>query len=97
MKIQKLMQDVLGGVLGVVGMIASLVRGDKKGAAPGDLPARGKGPKPPAVKEITKETEVKHPAVIKKKRAGKPLAARKAPPAPTAEKVGAAAKVTRAR
>jgi hypothetical protein len=94
MKIKKLMQDVLGGALGVVGMIVSLVRGGKGGAATGDLPARGKSPgrkKPPVARGGTKEAEARHPAVVKKKKAGKPVAARKATPAPTAEKKGAAA------
>jgi hypothetical protein len=98
-KINKLMQDVLGGALGVIGMIVSLVRGGKKGAAPGALPAREKGlgrKKPPVAKGGMKEAEEKHPAVVKKKRAGKPVAARKATPAPDAEKGGAAAQATRA-
>jgi hypothetical protein len=99
MKIKKLMQDVLGGALGVVGMIVSLVRGGKEGAAPGDLPARGNGPgrkKTPVATGGTKEAEAKHPAVFKKKRAGKPVTARKATPAPATGKGGAVAQATRA-
>jgi hypothetical protein len=50
MNIMKQLKDLLGGALGVVGMIGSLLRGGKERAAVAGRPAKGKGPgrkKPP--------------------------------------------------
>ena len=87
MNIMNKLKDILGGALGFVGMVVSLLRGGKEGAAAADRPAKGKGTgskKPPAAKGETEEAKARHSAVAKKKKAGKPVAARKATSTPVA-------------
>ena len=85
MNIMNKLKDILGGALGFVGMVVSLLRGGKGGTAAAGRPAKGKGTgskKPPVAKGETEEAKARHSAVAKKKKAGKPVAARKATPPP---------------
>jgi hypothetical protein len=100
MNIMKKLKDILEGALGFVGMIVSLLRGGKEGAAAAGPPAKGKGTgskKPPAAKGGTEEAKAKHSAVAKKKKAGKPVAARKATPPQVAGKRGTSAPATQVK
>jgi hypothetical protein len=96
MTIQKKLQDILGGALGLVGMIESLLHGDNEGAAAAGPPAKGKGTvskKPPVakVRTGTAKAKAKPSAVVKKKSVKKPVAAKKATQPPVAAKKGTAA------
>jgi len=98
MNIMNKLKDMLGGALGVVGMIVSLLRGGKEGAAAAGRPAEGKGTgskKAPVAKG--EKAKAKPSDVVKEKRVGKPVAARKAPPPPVADKGGTAAPATRVK
>jgi hypothetical protein len=100
MKIQKQLQDILGGALGLVGMIESLLHDGKKGAAVAGQPPKGKGTgskKQPVVKGETEEAKAKHSTVVKKKSVKKPVAAKKANPPPVEGKGSPAASPTRVK
>ncbi|HLO25252.1 MAG TPA: hypothetical protein VK187_04010, partial [Geobacteraceae bacterium] len=89
---------MLGGALGVVGMIESMLHGVKEGAAAAGTPAKGKGTgskKQPVAKEGTGEAKAKRSAVAKKKSVRKPVAAKKATPRAVAVKEGTAAPAKR--
>jgi hypothetical protein len=74
MKMRKLLQDVLGGALGLVGMIVSLARGDKPEVT--STAARGD----------TEKEKGKHVAIVRKKTAKKQETARKTAPAKAPKK-----------
>ena len=100
MTIQKKLQDILGGALGLVGMIESLLHGDNEGAAAAGPPAKGKGTvskKPPVAKVGTAKAKAKPSAVVKKKSVKKPVAAKKANPPPVEGKGSPAASPTRVK
>lgn len=100
MNITKKLQDMLGGALGIVRIIVSLLRGGKGGAAAAGRPAKGKGTgskRPTVAKRETGETKAKHSAVVKKKKVRKPVAARKATPPSVTGKGGTAAPATRVK
>ena len=74
MKIQKLLQDVLGGALGFVGMIVSLVRGGRPKVTSTEA-------------RVHNEKEKgKHGTIVRKKTAKKQEAARKTAPAKVPKK-----------
>jgi hypothetical protein len=90
MKIRKLLQDVLGGALGFVGMIVSLARGGKGSAKPKatSTEARGDGEKEKAGrKRGDREEKGKNVAIVRKKTAKKKATAKKAAPAKSVKKV----------
>ena len=78
MKIRKLLQDVLGGALGFVGMIVSLARGGKPNVT--DTEARGDNEK----------EKGKHVAIVRKKTAKKQETAKKTAPAKVPKKAALA-------
>jgi hypothetical protein len=87
MSVEKKLKDILGGALGLVGMIESLLQGHKEGAVVAGRPAKGKGAgskKPPVTKKGTGAAKAKPSAVVTKKMVKKPAAARKATPPPVA-------------
>jgi hypothetical protein len=86
MKIRKLLQDVLGGALGFVGMIVSLVRGGKPKATSTEV--RGDGEKEKGGgKRGEAEEKGKHRAIVRKKTAKKQETAKKTAPAKVPQKV----------
>jgi hypothetical protein len=85
MKIRKLLQDVLGGALGFVGMIVSLVRGGKPKATSTEV--RGDGEKEKGGgKRGEAEEKGKHRAIVRKKTAKKQETAKKTAPAKVPKK-----------
>ena len=74
MKVRKLLQDILGGALGFVGMIVSLARGGKPKAISTEV--RGEGEK----------EKGKHVAIVRKKTAKKQETARKTAPSKAPKK-----------
>jgi predicted lipid-binding transport protein (Tim44 family) len=92
MKIKNLLQDVLGGVFGVVGMVISLVRGGKGAITTGAAPPLGKssGREEPTKSKGGAKGKKTEQLAAKKKKVKKPVTARKATPAPAkqAKQVG---------
>jgi hypothetical protein len=83
MKIRKLLQDVLGGALGFVGMIVSLARGGKPKATSTEV--RGDGERDRG-KRGEGEEKGKHRAIVRKKTAKKQETVKKTAPAKVPEK-----------